>query len=135
MRPQLIAAIRAFPKAVLGTFTVSDSLPWTSDGTPLTTKNLKVIYCDAEQRDVSPIVDTLNGKGFATEIITTTVSFASDAKQLPSNHASLIDSLEGLRLDFTDSGWRQKRVTTVTELNADILIMQFDFEFQRTITN
>ena len=135
MKTQLIAAIKAFPKAVLGTFTVSDSLPWSSDGSPLAVKNLKVIYTDAEQRDVSPIVDTLDGHGFATEIITTTVSFASDAKTLPSNHASLIANIEDLRLDFTSEGWRQKRVTTTTELNTDILIMQFDFEFQRTITN
>ena len=135
MRAELITAIRAFPKATLGTFTVSDSLPWSSDGTPLAIKNLKVIYSDQEQRDVAPIVDTLDGAGFATETITTTVSFASDAKTLPANHASLIAAMESLRLEFGNASWRQKRVTTTAELASDLLIMQFDFEFQRTITN
>ena len=135
MRSELITAIRALPKATLGTFTVTDNLPWNSDGVPLTLKNLKTIYVGQDQRDLDPIVDTLDGFGFATETITNQVSFATDAKTLPSNHASLVAAIQDLRLDFSNQGYRQRRVNIFTEMEADMMTVTFDFVFQRTINN
>lgn len=135
MRAELIAAIKAFDRATLGTFSVSDNLPWSSDGTPLTVKNLKVIYVNQSQQDLDPIIDTLDGRGFATETVSTTVSFATDAKQLPANHADLVSAIQAIRLDFSQEGYRQRRITTSTEFNADVMIVTFDFVFQRTVTN
>lgn len=135
MRQELIAAIKAFDRSTLGTFSVSESLPWSSDGTPLTVKNLKVIYVDQSQQDLDPIIDTLDGAGFATETVSTTVSFATDAKQLPTNYDILVGAIQNIRLDFASEGFRQRRVSTSTELTADVQIVNFDFVFQRTITN
>lgn len=135
MRAELIAAIKALSRDTLGTFSVSDSLPWSSDGTPLSVKNLKVIYVNQSQQDLDPIIDTLDGTGFATETVTTQVTFATDAKQLPANHATLVSAIQALRLDFSSDGYRQRRITTTTELAADVMIVSFDFVFQRTVTN
>lgn len=135
MRAELIAAIKAFDRDTLGSFSVSDMLPWSSDGTPLTVKNLRVIYVNQSQQDLDPIIDTLDGTGFATETVTTQVSFATDAKQLPANHGALVSAIQNLRLDFSSDGYRQRRITTNTELTADIMIVTFDFVFQRTVTN
>lgn len=135
MRAELIAAIRAFDRDTLGTFSVSDMLPWSSDGTPLTVKNLRAIYVNQSQQDLDPIIDTLDGTGFATETVSTQVSFATDAKQLPANHGTLVSAIQALRLDFSSEGYRQRRITTTSELAADVMIVSFDFVFQRTVTN
>lgn len=79
MRTELLTALQGLTKATLGTFTVVTDLPWESDGTPLYVKNLKRIYVDSEDSDLDPIIDTLDGFGFAHEVVSLTVNYACDA--------------------------------------------------------
>lgn len=135
MRTELLTALQGLTKATLGTFTVVTDLPWESDGTPLYVKNLKRIYVDSEDSDLDPIIDTLDGFGFAHEVVSLTVNYACDAKTLPSNFNTLNDAVQNLRLDFRNEGWQQRRVNKTTELDADIIVVSQEFTFERIVNN
>lgn len=135
MRGDLVTKLKNLSGATLGTFTVTDELPWTSDNTPLYVKNLKRIYIDKTQTDLDPILDTLDGDGFATEISTTTVYYACDAKQLPTNYDTLTSAIRDIRLDFGDNNWTQRRVTATSEFEGDRLVQSLEFVAERVVNN
>jgi hypothetical protein len=135
MRTEIVSALKDLGSSTLGTFSVVDHLPWSQDNQPLYVMNPKRIYVDQSQLDFDPITDTLDGQGFAMELVTTRVYFAADAKQLPSNHNTLVQAIQDLRLDFADNGYRQRRVTTTSEFVSDLITLTFEFVFQRVVTN
>ena len=135
MRSELLTALQGLSKTALGTFTVVSDLPWQSDGTPLYVKNLKRIYVNSEDSNLDPIIDTLDGFGFAHEVVSLTVNYACDAKTLPSNFDTLIDAVQDLRLSFRNNAWHPRRVTKTTELDADVIIVRQEFSFERIVTN
>jgi len=135
MRADIITKLKALSSTTLGTFTVTEELPWSSDDTPLYIKNLKRIYVTPTQTDLDPIFDTLDGSGFATEVATTTVYYACDAKQLPSNHATLTEAIRNFRIDFDQDNWKQRRVTGETEFDGDRMVQSLEFVFERVVNN
>ena len=135
MRDDLIADLKALGPTVLGTFAVTEALPWSQDNQPLYVMNPKKIYVDLDQTDIDPIIDTLDGQGFATEVRTVRVYFAADAKLLPTNHESLVQTIADLRLDYSTEGWRQRRSTVTREFISDLVATTIEFVFQRTVTN
>ena len=135
MRAELLAAVQAFTKTTLGTFSVVAEMPWTSDGNPLYVKNLRRVYVGPESTDIDPIFDTLDGQGFAKEIVSASVYYACDAKQLPANYQTLTDAVKLIRLEFVGSNWAQRRVTVTTTLEADILITELEFSIERVVNN
>tara|TARA_R110000824_G_scaffold148309_4_gene318017 strand:- start:557 stop:964 length:408 start_codon:yes stop_codon:yes gene_type:complete len=135
MRSDLVTKLKALSSSTIGTFTITDELPWTSDNTPLYIKNLKRIYIDRTQSDLDPILDTLDGQGIATEISTTTIYYACDAKQLPSNYDTLTSAIKDIRLDFGDNNWTQRRVTATSEYESDRLVQSLEFVAERVVNN
>jgi hypothetical protein len=135
MRADIITRLKALSSATLGTFTVTEELPWSSDDTPLYIKNLKRIYVGPTQTDLDPIFDTLDGSEFATEVATTTVYYASDAKQLPANHATLTEAIRNFRINFDQDNWSQRRVTATTDFEGDRMVQSLEFVFERTVNN
>lgn len=135
MRADIITKIRALSTATLGTFALTEELPWSSDDTPLYIKNLKRIYVSPTQTDLDPILDTLDGSGFATEVATTTVYYACDAKQPPANHATLTEAIRNFRIEFDTENWSQRRVTAQTEFEGDRMVQSLEFAFERVVRN
>lgn len=134
MRADVIAKLKALSSSTLGTFTVTEELPWESDGVPLYLKNLKRIYVDVQETDLDPIADTLDGSGFAVEASVVSVAFGCDAKTLPANYDSLVTAIRSIRIDFGD-GWKQRRIQHTAEFDADRLVTTFEFRFERVVTN
>jgi hypothetical protein len=134
MRADVIAKLKALSSSTLGTFTVTEELPWESDGVPLYLKNLKRIYVDVQETDLDPIADTLDGSGFAVEASVVSVSFGCDAKTLPANYDSLVTAIRSIRINFGD-GWKQRRIQHTAEFDADRLVTTFEFRFERVVTN
>lgn len=135
MRADIITKIKALSSTTLGTFSLTEELPWESDGTALYLKNLKRIYVGPTQTDLDPIFDTLDGSGFATEIATTTVYYATDAKQLPSNHTTLTEAIRNFRINFDTDNWKQRRVIATTEFEGDRMVQNLEFVFERLVNN
>ena len=135
MRSDIIAALKDLGSSTLGTFSVVDHLPWSQDNQPLYVMNPKKIYVDLSQSDLDPIIDTLDGQGYANEVTATTVYFSTDAKILPANYSTLVSAIQDIRLDFSSDGLRQRRTTVTTDYQSDLVVTEIQFEFQRVVNN
>jgi len=131
MRSLILSAIQGLSSATLGTFQVATDLPYEQDGNPLYFKNFKRIYVDAAQYDQSPDFDTLKGDGWVNETITVRAYFVTDAKQLPSNYTSLVETIKELRLSSSITGVIQKLCSVSTEFQGDAMITEFEFSFKK----
>lgn len=133
MRSKILTALKGLSLATLGTYKVSTELPFEVDGNPLYIKNPKHIYVDVDQYDHSPSFDTLKGDGFVDETITVRAFFVNDAKQLPSNYESLVETIKELRLNTSITGVIQKLCQVSTEYSGDLLVTEFEFSFKKYI--
>ena len=97
MRTAILTYVQAIPRATLGTYSVSEELPWEQNGQPLYLNNLKTIYVDVDQVAQEPLYNVLNFADPLDEITTVRVYFVNDAKQLPSNYESLVAAVKDAR--------------------------------------
>jgi hypothetical protein len=132
MRSAILSYIQTLS---LGTFAVTEELPWDNNGTPLYMSNLKRIYVDAAQSSQDPAFDVFNGGGSVNEITTVRVVFVTDAKQLPSNYESLVDLIKLARLESSTAGYIQRLCQVTTEFTGDKMTTEFEFSFRKTLTN
>ncbi len=118
----------------LGTFKLSSEHPWTESGTPLYIKNLKTLYVESAQYETDTILTALNGLNIQNQIVTVTLSFACDAKQLPSNYGSLISQLKNVNdIEDIELTWQRKFKQEV-EYDGDIMITNVDYIFTKILT-
>ena len=114
----------------LGTFIVSNELPFSESGTPLYIKNLKKIYVDVDQSTVNPVITTLDGVNVTVDSTAIKMFFANDAKSIPANYDEVVTSLKSARnILSTTSGISSRRVDVTTDLQADRLITQIELRF------
>ena len=88
MRTPIYNFINAISPTTLGSFKVSEHLPWEDNGAPIYHHNKKHIYVNTANTGQEPVFDQLNGGGAVNETITVEVYFVCDAKQLPTNYRS-----------------------------------------------
>jgi len=132
MRQAVIDAIAALS---LGTFQVSESLPWSSQGENLAIRNFRTIYVDEPESRETAILNTLDGgTGLAQRVTEISAQMAVDAKQQPSNFVSLVQSITQCRnsADLPATVSRECDVTHVYQ--DDVLITTFQFRFRELVT-
>ena len=132
MRSDILAYIKTLS---LGTFAVSDELPWDNNGTPLYLTNLKRIYVDADQVAQEALFDTFDCAGPVNEITTVRVYFVTDAKQLPANDDAVVADIKNSRSISAAVDYTQHLCQVSTEFVGDRLVTQFEFSFRKLITN
>lgn len=132
MRSNILAYIKSLR---LGTYSVTDELPWDNNGTPLYLVNLKRIYVDVSQYSQDALIDTLSMAGAVDEITTVRVFFVNDAKTLPSNYETLIDDIKSARVQDYTAGYIQKLCQVTTEYQSDRMITTLEFSFRKLLTN
>lgn len=135
MRTAILTYIQAIPRATLGTYSVSEELPWEQNGQPLYLNNLKTIYVDVDQVAQEPLYNVLNFADPLDEITTVRVYFVNDAKQLPSNYESLVAAVKDARNATGTEGYVDRVCQVSTEFAADKLITTFELSFKKTLTN
>jgi len=113
-------------------FSVSSELPYPQNDTPLYLQNYKRVYFDLEQSDQDPLFTLLDGNGVVNETITVSAYVTTDAKQLPSNYAELVQALRNIRVSDDLNGYNQKLNTISTEYDNDALVTQVDYVFVKT---
>jgi hypothetical protein len=132
MRTQIIDYFKS--NKVSG-YTLTEELPWDNQGNPLYLKNFKRIYVDSDQIAQEPLIDVLNGPGVVNEITTVTTYITTDAKNQPSNYATMVSTFMNARLDTLIAGVTQRATQVSTEFVGDAQVTQFDFSFKRLIVN
>lgn len=115
----------------LGSFILTEELPWDSDGNPLYIKNLKKIYVDVTAFENDPIITTLNGLSINNEASIVRVYFACDAKVLPSNYEEVVSEIKTAKDIDTVSGVNNRTVTVSTRFQADMLVTELEIRFTK----
>ena len=113
----------------LGTFKLSDERPFDASGQSLYLKNMKSIYVDQEQTVHETLIATLDGVNINAETTTVRVYFSTDAKQMPSNYASLVNSIKAARNTSTIQGVNRREVDVQTSYEEDKMVTEFEFRF------
>ena len=116
-------------------YTLSKELPWDSSGDALYLKNFKYIYVDSDQIAQEPLIDVLNGSGIVNEITTVSAYVTTDAKNQPSNYATMVSTFANARLTTQIAGVTQRATQVSTQFAGDAQVTQFDFSFRRLIVN
>ena len=106
---------------------VSAELPFNSAGEPLYTKNMKFVYLDQDNISKEELILTLDNNNIATTNTTVTGYLAVDAKNPPSDTNTIVDSIITSRLSV--AGQPTKECEMITEIEDDILIYTFNFNF------
>jgi hypothetical protein len=135
MRTEIIDFISNIGNATIGSFTVTNKLPWMDNGAPLYHHNKKHIYVDTPETAQSAVFDAMNGAGTVDETTTVKVYFVCDAKQLPSNYENLVEAIKPVRLLFGTAGYTQRLCQVNNDYIADSLLTTFEFSYKKLITN
>jgi|TARA_B110000977_G_scaffold24181_1_gene29393 hypothetical protein len=115
----------------LGSFTVSDELPREEAGLMMYIKNPKRIYVEREQYSEEPLIQTLDGLDIHSEATTVSIYFTADAKTIPANYETLIQSLRLGKNVNTTSGYNNRAVEVQSEYVNDLLVTQIDYTFSK----
>jgi|TARA_R110000744_G_scaffold80826_1_gene158814 hypothetical protein len=115
----------------LGSFTVSDELPREEAGLMMYIKNPKRIYVEREQYSEEPLIQTLDGLDIHSEATTVSIYFTADAKTIPANYETLIQSLRLGKNVNTTAGYNNRAVEVQSDYVNDLLVTQIDYTFSK----
>lgn len=118
----------------LGSFILSQELPWEESGTALYLKNLKKIYVDTTEYQDEPLIQTLSGSNINNEISIVRVYFSCDAKQLPADYDDLVTDLKLGKDIVTDDGFLNRQCNVETDIANDVLSTTLEFRFTKIST-
>jgi len=118
----------------LGSFIVSQELPWEESGQALFLKNLKKIYVDATQYQNESLITALNGLNINNETSIVRILFACDAKQTPANYDTLVTDLKSAKDITTIDGVRTRQCDVTTDIENDSLVTTLEIRFTKITT-
>ena len=113
----------------LGSFNLTNELPWSSAGTALYLKNPKRIYVDVDQITQDLSIAALNGLIINNEQTVIRVFFTCDAKQLPSNYETIVSNIRAGRNTTDITGVIRRECDVSTSFVEDMLVTEFEFRF------
>ena len=117
----------------LGTFTVSDDMPYDVSGNALYLSNPKKIYVDGEQVVTEPLVSALDGPIIDSEVTSVSIYFSADAKQLPANYDTLVADLRKAKNITTIAGIHRRELDASTEYQGDLIVNSMEIRFNKVI--
>lgn len=126
MRQAIINGIKAL---ALGTFSVTEELPWDSAGTPLYRKNFKVFYVDEPDSVEETLMNTLSASVLASKTTTISVFVLVDAKQQPPNYDALVEGVRDVKNTPEITAVRSRECDIVTTFEGPAMLTEFVFRF------
>ena len=114
----------------LGSFILSQELPWTDSGLALYLKNVKRIYVDNTIYAKEPLIQTFDGS-IDSDVSTVRVYFSADAKQLPSNYDDVISNLRAVKNISLSDGTYRREVNVDTTFENDLLVTELEYRFTK----
>jgi len=128
MRQELIDYFKSLK---LRNFKVSDELPFSNSDRTVYLKNPKSIYTDLEQKTQEQIIPVLGNHGVFQEVHIVSVFFTTDAKNLPSDYQTVVDSLKNGKGITTTEIYFKREVDSTTSFEGDLMVTQLDFRFTK----
>lgn len=111
-----------------GNISVSQELPYTSGSDTLNIKNMKVLYLDAEETELTEAYSFVNNSNDIYQTESVLNAFLSvDAKNQPSDLDTRITSILNAKSSVANVTSATSSVTT--EIESDILTYTFEYRF------
>lgn len=107
-------------------FGISTELPFSNSDTPLYMKNMRTVFVDELQEDVTELYPVLDGNDVMQTESTCVAYLAVDAKNQPTDIQSVVANLLVARNGVT-AGIRASDVTT--ELEDDVILYNIEYNF------
>lgn len=117
----------------LGTFTVTNDLPYDASGNALYLSNVKKIYVDEEQITSEPLVQGMDGTHINNQTTSVSIYFTADAKQLPANYDTLVSGLRGAKDITSVSGVNRREIEEISDFQGDLIVKTLEIRFN-TVT-
>ena len=115
----------------LGSFTLSQEMPWISSDQPLYQKNLKKIYVDKTQFSTEVLIPTLNGGYVNADTTTVRLFFATDAKQVTPDYDDVILDLKAAKDVSTITGVWRRDCQISNSFEGDLLVTELEYRFTK----
>jgi len=128
MRTQVIDKIKDL--ALTG-YNVSVESPYDDSGNPLYIKDPKVFYIDHTQTVQEPLFLGLDGLNINNSTTSVTVYFTVDAKNVPANYETTINSLKGIKDTISFDGSVTRNCNVSTSYESDLMISEVEYNFTR----
>jgi len=108
-------------------FKVSSELPFDSAGQPLFQKNMKTVYVDEEQLDVTEYASVLSANQIMQTETTVNAYLVTDAKNQPSDIDTVVSNVLVARNVVT--GTIDKSSSVESEIDDDRITYTFEYNF------
>jgi hypothetical protein len=108
-------------------FSLSSELPFVTGNTPLYTKNMKTVYLDEQQVEITDLIMTLDKRDIQQTETVIRAYVAVDAKNKPSQTDTVLTAIEAAKSSIAPV----VNVDTIqtTEIQDDIIIYSIEYRF------
>lgn len=119
----------------LGSFGLSQELPFDANDTPLYLKNVKRIYVNKEQTSTEQFIGTMSGP-IDQEIVSVLIYVVTDAKNLPADYQTVLLTIKSAQslYNINDNGFYKRDVSSETEYKSDLMITTVELRFYKILT-
>lgn len=118
----------------LGSYGLSQELPFSNSGVELYVKNPKKLYVDEDQVETEVFMLVMNGSNIDTEITSVTVYFTNDAKTQPSDYDAVVSTVKAAQDLYIANGYSKRDVNVGTEYTNDLMTTRITIRFYKLIT-
>lgn len=108
-------------------FSLSTELPFVAGNIPLHVKNMKTVYLDEQQVEVTDLIMTLDKRDIQQTVTTIRAYLAVDAKNKPSQTDSVLAAIEAAKSSIAPVV--NVDTTQSTEIQDDIIIYSIEYRF------
>lgn len=105
----------------------SSELPFVAGNTPLHVKNMKTVYVDEQQVEVTDLIMTLDKRDIQQTVTTIRAYVAVDAKNKPSQTDSMLSAVEAAKSAIAPVV--NADTTQSTEIQDDTIIYSIEYRF------
>lgn len=108
-------------------FKVSSELPFVAGNIPLHMKNMKTVYVDEQQVEVTEFIPTLDNKTINQTLTTITAYVTVDAKNKPTNTDAVVAAIAAAKSSIAPVV--NEETTTSTEIQEDMIVYSVEYRF------
>lgn len=119
---RLVTNLVSYPQ-----FKVSEELPFVAGTVPLHVKNMKTVYVDEMQQEVTTFIPTLDARDIYQTLTTIVAYVTVDAKNKPANTDAVIVAMQNAKTAIT--GVVDADTTVSTEIQEDMIIYSVEYRF------
>ena len=108
-------------------FSLSSELPFVTGNTPLYTKNMKTVYLDEQQVEITDLIMTLDKRDIQQTETVIRAYVAVDAKNKPSQTDTVLTAIEAAKSSIAPV--INADTIQTTEIQDDIIIYSIEYRF------